>query len=164
MTNLLTKERISGYDRMPHRERYDKRQHERDATAYGGLAGRYRLVVTHRSIESETTTAPAPRPWLGKRVGAWADALWLWIEAEPERLMRWALNVALALSTLAAVLAGFGSGASVFAAAALLIVWGGAGVLSFAVTGKQIIDPRLSFLLLVVGVGSLIVAVVAALS
>lgn len=111
---------------------------------------------------SEDTPRPSDRaltqtPILGQHAARAATRLRLKLVADPDFLLRKGLYAAAAL-TIGAVFSGMlGVGISVLLAAAVLIAWGVAGLLTFALIGRSSFDPRLAFVLLMIGIGTIAV-------
>jgi hypothetical protein len=83
------------------------------------------------------------------------------LKRDPDWLLRKALYGCAALTILTSFLAAVDIGLSVFIAAAILVVWGAAAVLTHSITARSSFDPRLGLLLVMIGVGTAVVATVA---
>jgi hypothetical protein len=119
------------------------------------LAG---TVILERGlpIGGETTR----RPIFGDHIARKASQLRVRLASDPEFLLRKAVYAATALTIGAVFFGMLGLGLAVLLAAAVLITWGAAGLLTFSLIGHSSFDPRLALVLLLLGIGTVAVALV----
>jgi hypothetical protein len=111
--------------------------------------------------------APSPsrtrRPLLGDRIGRAFARRWDRIAEEPLWFVRRMLTVVVIISSLSAGLAAINPAFAVFGASVVLLIVGVSVLISYAAKGSGYLDPRLGLLLALAGMGTLLVALVAAL-
>lgn len=111
------------------------------------------------ALPSESTQRTRT-PVFGSRAASVADRLWSWVEADPAHVMRKTLYIATALTAIGSMFVVIGAAAlSLIAATAVFILWGGAALLVYSISGRAVFDPRLGFVLSLVGLGVLAIAI-----
>lgn len=127
--------------------------------------------ITFAEIEvglGDSPLRPSPissrSPLFGTWIGTKAERLWVWVERDPDHVMRRSLFLCAALTILGSFSMAAGLGITVLFASAVLAVWGSASILTYAVTGDVYFDPRLGAVLLFLGVGTGLVALGSTLS
>ena len=139
-------------------------------TAFVLKAEGARASLTQATVLQSAKMAAAPRttdrrPWFGSWAATGFRAFVASLTADHERFLRRALYVAIALMVTASLLAAVGAPLSAAVASLVLVAWGGAALLLTAVTGREdMFNPLLALLILVVGISSLVVGVVASLT
>jgi len=105
------------------------------------------------------------RPLLGSAVAGVVRRLIILLEEDPDWLLRKATYVSMFLAILAGFLATIHEGAAaVFVTSGILVAWGLASALTYSVLGRSSVNIQFGALLLLAGLGTTAVAVVAILS